>query len=424
MRPTPDIPIASRIAFPPRPTVSIKPADLLRSVYIVGKTGTGKSALLLRLLLGAAERGFGACLIDPTGDLARQALAHLPRGLWNRVVSFRPADADRAVGLNLFRVGPGSSRALVASAAVEAFRALWGSTLFGPRSEHLLRNAALALLETPDATILGLLRILVDADARDAVAARLTDPVVRSFWQREFPSLGKPFAAEVAAPLLNKLGALSAPAVRRALGQVRPKLDMREALDAGRIVIADLSGIGRDGAQLLGAFLVSSVDIAARSRAGLPESERRPFILVADEFHGYVTESFLTLLAEGRKFGLCAALAHQHAAQLPPTIRAAAVGNAGTLIAFALGSEDAELLAPEFWPEASARELARLGRYRIALRLLVDGEPARPDVCDTLAPPQWREPPDTLLRISAERYGRPVTEVDRQIRAALGTLAS
>lgn len=423
MRPQPDIPIAAGLPYrlfrPPGP-IAIRPADLLRSVYVIGKTGTGKSALLLRILLGAAHAGFGACLVDPSGDLARQALAHLPRSHWSRIVSFRPADQERPIGVNLFRPGRGASRALVASAAVEAFRALWGSTLFGPRSEHLLRQAALALLETPDASILGLLRMLVDDEAREKVVARVADPVVRAFWTKEFPALGRSFTAEVTAPLLNKLGALSAPAVRRALGQARPKLDMREALDEGKIVVADLSGVGRDGAQLLGAFLVSSLDIAARGRAEVPEAERRPFILLADEFHGYVTESFLSLLAEGRKFGLCAAVAHQHLAQLPPPIRAAALGNAGTLVAFALGAEDAEVLAPEFWPEADARKLARLERHRIVLRLLVDGEPAPPNECETLPPPPRRDPPETLLRISAERYGRPVEQVDREIRAAIG----
>lgn len=416
------IPIATHDPRSPRVTIDIAPADLLRSLYVVGKTGTGKSALLERVLLGAVDAGFGACLIDPHGDLATRVLGLLPTRHWNRVAMVRPSDAERAIGLAA--LDPGGSRALVASSVVEVFRKLWGETLFGPRSEHLLRHAILALLETPGASLLGLTRLLTDADYRLRLVGRVTDPVVRSYWLKEFPGLGKAFTAEVTSPVLNKLGALTAPAVRRVVGQVSPRLHVREVMDAGGIIVCDLSGVGRDAAAIIGALLVSSIEIAAHSRAALPPFARRPFLLAADEFQSYLTGSFVNLLAEGRKYGLCAALAHQHAAQLTPEVRAAIVGNVGALAAFRLGADDAKLLAPELEPEVTVRDLVSLRRYHLALRLLRDGQPLRPVICQSLPPPPAPPVPETLLHITTMRYGRRVALVDREIAEQLGARAA
>lgn len=418
------IPIAIDDPAEPSQTISIKVQDLLRSMYVVGKTGTGKSALLLRLFLGAAHAGFGVALIDPHGDLAREALAQLPRRDWIRTAILRPADSDRPVGLNLLRPGRETPKALVASSVVEVFRTLWGTDLFGPRSEHLLRNALLLLLESAAPSLVGLVRVVTDADERRKLLVRSRDPLVRTFWLKEFPALGKSFAAEVTAPVLNKLGALSNPSVRRIVGQVAPRLDLRQAMDDGRIIVADLSGIGRDAARLLGALLVSGLEIAAHGRGDTPASERRPFLLIGDEFQTYTTLSFLHLLSEGRKFGLCAALAHQNAAQLSDEVRSAVLGNAGTLVAFALGAEDADLIVKEFSPEFDAYDLRRLRRHRIIMRLLVNGEPMYPIITRTFPPPPKTSVPHTLFRISAERWGRPAERVDREVREAMGMSAA
>jgi DNA helicase HerA-like ATPase len=198
-------------------------------------------------------------------------------------------------------------------------------------------------------------------------------------------------------------------------------MDFRELMDDGRILVVDLSGIGRDAAQFIGALIVTGLDLAAHARAGKPASERSPFLVVADEFHTYMTRSFVSLLSEGRKFGVCAALAHQHAAQLDPEVRAAILGNAGTLATFTLSAEDAKAISPEFAPELSVEDLVRLRRHHLALRLLRNGETKRPMIVRTLPPaPVADEKPETLVRISAERYGRPATVVDREIREALG----
>jgi hypothetical protein len=415
------IPIATHDPRSPRAEVGIRPADLMRSVYLVGKTGTGKSTFLENLLVRSVHAGFGAALIDPHGDLFWRVLENLPARHWNRVAILRPADTGRPVGVNLLNAMSWGSRALVASGVIEIFRTLWGPTLFGPRSEHVLRHAVLAILHTPAATLLGLLRFLVDADYRARALARVTDPVVRVFWAKEYPALGKQFAAEVSAPVLNKLGALASPVVRRIVGQAAPRLDLRQIMNDRRILLVDLSGIGRDAAQFIGAVIVTGLDLAAHSRATARSAERSPHLLVADEFYSYMTRSFLTLLAEGRKFGICAALAHQHAAQLDAETRAAILGNAGTLGAFSLSADDAKAMAPEFAPELTAEDLIRLRRHHFALRLLRNGEPQRPMVVRTLSPvPVSGDVPAGLLRISAERYGRPVEVVDREIGEALG----
>jgi hypothetical protein len=415
------IPIATHDPRSPRAVVSIHSGDLLRSVYLVGKTGTGKSTFLENLFVRSVDAGFGAALIDPHGDLFWRILENLPSRHWNRVIILRPADNGRPVGINLLGALAWSSRALVASGVIEIFRTLWGPTLFGPRSEHVLRHAVLAVLDTPAATLLGLLRFLVDADYRMRALARVTDPVVRVFWAKEYPALGKQFAAEVSAPVLNKLGALASPVVRRIVGQAAPRLDFRQVMDHRRILVVDLSGIGRDAAQFIGAIIVTGLDLAAHARATAHAAERPPFLLVADEFQSYLTRSFLTLLAEGRKFGICAALAHQHAAQLDPETRAAILGNAGTLGAFSLSADDAKAISGEFAPELSVEDLVRLRRHHLALRLLRHGESQRPMVVRTLPPvPVSGDVPDTLLRISSERYGRPADIVDREIREALG----
>lgn len=415
------IPIATHDPKSPNVTIAILPDDLGRSMYVVGKTGVGKSAFLERLLLGAIKAGFGACLIDPHGELADRVLGLLPRGHGPRVVRFAPKD-DCPVGLNLLAGSPETPRALVASELVDVFRKLWGPTLFGPRSEHVLRNSVLMLLENPGTTLPCLTRLLLDEGYRAKLLERVSDPVVRLFWTQEFPALGRAMQAEVTAPVLNKLGALGAPAVRRVLGQARPRFSVRDAMDQGRIVIADLSGIGRDASGLLGALLVAQVTIAAHGRAGTPEAQERPFLLVADEFHAYVTSSFAELLSEGRKFGLAAVLAHQFTTQVPREIFSSIVGNVGALVAFRVSAEDAAVLEPEFAPEITVRHLVDLRRYRIALRLLRHGEPVRPFICRTLPPgtPSVAER-EKICRVSRERYGRAGDRVDREIAAALAS---
>ncbi len=416
---TASIPIAATDEGHGTRTHALSLPDLLRSMWVVGKTGTGKSVLLERVALGAIRANWGCALIDPHGDLANRVLALLPRARWNDVVHFQPKDEAHSIGLNLLSE-PGVPKALLASGIVEVFRRTWGKTLFGPRSEHLLRNAVLALLELPGATLLMLERLLLDEAWRAKTVLRVTDPVVRGFWTREFAQLDRRFAAEVTAPVLNKLGALSAPAVRRAVGQSSPTLVLGRWLERGHLLIADLSGIGRDGAEMLGSLLVTGLSLAAQRRGRLPPEARSPCLLVADEFHAFASASFGDVLAESRKFGLGAVMAHQHLAQLDEGLLAAIRGNAGSIAAFRLGAADAREVSDELGGAIAPVILQGLPRHHVALRLLADGEPRQAAIGVTLPPPAAPPVPETLLRISRERYARPAATVDREISDALG----
>jgi hypothetical protein len=401
----------------------ILPADLLRHVYVVGKTGMGKSALLERLFLAVVERGMGCALLDPHGDLAERVLDRIPSWRLNDVVWLDPADVRRPIGLNLLEHAHAGERPLVASSVLGTFKKVFHE-FWGPRLEHVFRMTLLALLDVPGTTLLGVLRMLVDEGYRSRIVARVRDPLVRHYWTREFPAYGASFAAEVVAPVQNKVGAvLSYPALRLMFGQSRSTLHPRRLMDEGRIVVANLAKgrLGEDASAFVGAVLATSFQLAAYARADVPESARRPFVLVMDEFASFVTQSFAELLAEARKYGLGLVMAHQYLAQLDDNLRAAVTGNAGTTIAFRVGADDAHALAPEFVPELTASDLGRLARHQIALRLSVDGVTSMPFTAETLAPVAGHEGhAGTICRISAERYGRARAEVERSIATMLG----
>lgn len=399
----------------------ILPADLLRSMYIVGKTGMGKSALLERLLLALIDAGMGCALLDPHGDLAVRVLDRIPSRRLNEVVVLDPTDLDQPLGLNLLDHSHPRERSLVASGVLGIFQKIFAAS-WGPRMEHVFRMTLLALLDVKDTTLLGVLRMLVEDNYRAHIVERVRDPLVRFYWLREFPSYGASFAAELVAPVQNKVAAmLATPALRLMLGQPRTTLRAREIMDEGRVLIANLSkgSLGEDASAFLGAVLTTSFQLAAYARADTPEGERRPFVLVIDEFASFATQSFAELLSEGRKFGLGLIMAHQYLAQLDDDLRAAVVGNAGTFVAFRLGADDAFAIEREFSPEFSATDLARLARHQIALRLSVHGVASVPFSAQTLPPVDLSEGhASTLKRISAERYGRSRATVEAMIATA------
>lgn len=401
----------------------IRVPDLLRHVHVLGRTGVGKSAFLERLALGAAEKGMGLALIDPHGDLAARVLDRLPRERTNDLVLLEAWDGSRPIGWNPLAHDDPRDRPLIASGVVGMFRKVFAAS-WGPRLEHILRNAVLALLEVPGGTLQGVLRVLVDAPFRERVVARVEDPLVRFFWQREFAAYPPAFLAEAIAPVQNKVAAvLSSPHLRAILGQRRSTVTATEILGEGRILVADLAKgrIGDDASALLGAALVASFQHAAYARASLPPAARAPFVLIVDEFQNFVTESFCELLAEARKYGLALVVAHQHLSQLDPGLASALLGNCGTLVTFRVGAEDADVLAREFAPELGASDLVRLDRYQIALRLAVDGLTTRPFTATTLPPTGEGSGRTALLRrLSAERYGRDRTTVDAEIVEDLG----
>jgi type IV secretory pathway TraG/TraD family ATPase VirD4 len=354
-----------------------------------------------------AGRGVG--IIDPHGDLAERVLSLIPRHRTNDVVYFNPADAEHPIGLNLLENHGVGDRALVASTVLSIFRKAF-SEFWGPRMEHVFRNALLAALETRGSTLITVLRMLVEPRFRERISARLVDPLVRHFWEEEFARYPPAFAAEVVAPVQNKLGAaLSSPLLRNILGQSSSGFSIRAVMGQRQILIANLSKgrIGEDASALLGAILVGKVQLAAYARARDSAPYRVPFTLYVDEFPSFATPSLGELLAEARKYRLSLVLAHQHLGQLDEELRRAVIGNAGTLIAFRLGAEDAETLSGEFAPELTAHDLTRLDRFQIALRLSVDGATTVPFTAATLPPIEIsanQSAEDVIKRVSRERY--------------------
>lgn len=407
----------------------ILPQDLTRHAYILGRTGTGKTTLLERLFIEQVRAGHGVGLIDPHGDLATRVLEFVPRRRANDVLLFDPTDTERPVGFNVLACDSVAERPLVAAGVLASFRKTF-KEFWGPRLEHVLRNALLALLSVRGATLLGVLRMLTDARFRASVVRSCDDVLVRYFWETEFARYPQAFLAEVLAPVQNKVAAaLTSPTLRTILGQHRATLDPREVMDEGRIFVANLAlgRLGEDASRFLGALLVASFQRAAYARAAMPIERRRPFVLYVDEFQSFVTPSFGELLAEARKYGVGLVLAHQHLGQLDESLRRAVLGNVGSSMIFRVGGEDAQTLSTEFSPELSAEDLTRLDRHQLAVRLAVRGQTTRPFTAVAMPPLADEERTgitEILRRISRERYGRPRAEVEAQILRQLGLEAA
>ncbi len=323
-----------------------------RHVYIVGKSGSGKSTFLFNLAMDDISRGEGVAVIDPHGDLALDILDAIPRSRINDVCYLDVTDTERPVGFNpATRIAP-ERRALAAAGIVSAFKHLWSDS-WGPRLEHFLYHGIAALISRRHATLIDLPRVYTDDRFREQVLRSVTDPETLRFWRGEFPSYTKTFRSEAAAPILNKAGQFTAaPQLRLILGQLAPKLDLAFTMNNRRILIANLAkgAIGEQASNLLGSLLVSHLQLVAMERGSLPPDQRVPFFVHVDEFQTFSSDAFASLLSEARKFATHFSLANQYTDQLPHAVRSAVIGNAGSLVAFRVGSRDAELLAPEFRP--------------------------------------------------------------------------
>ena len=404
--------------------VLLHPEDRAQHLYVVGKTGLGKSTLLRNLILQDLYAGRGVGLLDPHGDLAREVLDAIPRDRTNEVLYFNPGDLAHPVGLNLLPRAPQDQAHLVVSGVLSAFRGIWGSS-WGPRLEYILGHALAALLDHGNLTILALPKLLSDDRFRERVAAKVRDPVVRAFWREEYAGYERRFRLEAIAPLQNKIGRLlgNAP-MRNVFGQTKSRFDAGFLMDQSRIMIADLSKgvIGEDHSRLLGALLLSQFQWAAMQRSGNPDSPRIPFHLYIDEFHSFATDALASILAEARKYGLALILAHQYLDQLTDEIRQSVFGNAGNLIAFRVGQADARLLEDELGGDVKMGNLVSLGKYEFYARLLDQSRMREPFRGRTLPPIQGTAGGRraAVIRRSRERYGRPREEVERKIERWLG----
>lgn len=393
-----------------------------RHLYLIGQTGTGKSTLLLNLLRQDFDSGAGVALLDPHGDLAQAALHYIPRRRTNDLVYIDPADIERPIGFNPLSRVPPDLAPIVADGIVSAFRHVWPES-WGPRLDYILTNAVRALLDVPGATLLMLPRLLIDTPYRVQLIHRhVRDPVVRAYWQNEYAGYTESFRREAIAPIQNKIGkALMTPSLRNMLAQPRSTITPRRLMDEGTIVICNLSkgALGESTAHLLGALLVTAFAQAALSRADAPANERRVFHLYADEFQSFATESFSLILSEARKYALTLTLAHQYLDQLPPPLRAAIFGNAGSIIACRTGASDTPILAEQIGL-GGEDALLDLSNFTAWARLLRDGSPTSPIPLDLFnAPRPLRSSPDRLLTTSRTRFGRDRQEVEEKIRRFL-----
>lgn len=358
----------------------IRQADRLLHLYVVGQTGTGKSTLLASLARQDLTTGRGFCFIDPHGDVVERLAQDAVRCGRPDVTYWNVPDPASPYGYNPLRFVRRDKIPLAVSGVLEAMRKLWADA-WGVRMEHILRNALYALFERPGSTIADVLRLLGEESFRKEVAAGIKNEPVRLFWQKEFSRYSFGYRSDGAAPIQNKIGAfLADPMLRRILTEPQEDLHLRAIMDRGGVLLVNLAKgqIGEDSANLLGSLLVSTIGLAAFSRADMAAASRRPFALMIDEFHNFTTLSIATMASELRKYGISLVLAHQHLAQLESDVRHAVLGNAGTIISFRIGAEDAAYIARELSPVFRPQDLIALPNYHLYLKLMIDGTPSRP----------------------------------------------
>ncbi len=397
----------------------IKTDDRRRHVYVVGKTGMGKTVMLENMAIQDIQQGKGIGFVDPHGEAAERLLSFVPQSRVNDVVYINPADLDYPIAFNIMEKIDVEHRHLVAGGLMGVFKKIWPD-VWSARMEYILNNCILALLEYPGATLLGVNRMLADADYRKKVVDKITDPVIRAFWVQEYARYTQRYEVEATAAIQNKVGQfVSAPLIRNIIGQVRSSIDMRDIMDKQKILIMNLSKgrIGEDNSRLLGALLITKLQLAAMSRVDMPEEKRKDFFLYVDEFQNFATTSFVNVLSEARKYRLALILGHQYITQMEEEVRDAVFGNVGTIISFRVGAEDAEWLEKEFTPEFMAADLVNLGKYNVYLRLMIDGLAGRPFSAETLGP--WPKPEksyqEKIIKASRERYSTPRQKVEDKI---------
>lgn len=403
----------------------IKRDDRRRHVYIIGKTGMGKSEMLKQMIYSDIQAGHGLCVVDPHGELAESILDFIPPHRINDVVYFDPADMEYPIAFNIMESVDPNVRHLVASGLIGVFKKIWADS-WGPRLEYVLRNAILALLDYPGSTLLGTMRILVDKTYRRKVIDKIKDPVVRSFWVDEYSKYPDRFQAEAIAPIQNKVGQfLSNALIRNVVGQVKSSIDIRDVMDNQKILILNLSKgrIGEDTSALLGAMMITKIQLAAMSRIDTPEHERKDFYLYVDEFQNFATESFANILSEARKYRLNLIIAHQYIEQLDEKVQAAVFGNVGTIVCFRIGAADAEILVKEFSPYVTEEDLVNLAKWQIYLKLMIDGVASAPFSANTLAPVHINHGNrDKIIKVTRERYAQPRNVIEDKISRWAGSL--
>jgi type IV secretion system coupling TraD/TrwB family protein len=400
-------------------------SDRSRHVYIIGQTGAGKSGTLELFALSDIFHGQGYAIIDPHGDFAVDNMKFIPGSRMDQVVYFNPADTAFPLGFNPLEVTNPEQKTNISSEVIGVLKRMFGES-WGPRLEYILRYTILALLDRPTTTMLDITRMLTDKKFRKETLSYSKDTVVLQFWNVEFASWTEKFQAEAIAPVLNKVGAFTAnPIIRNIIGQPKSTFNIREIMDDGKILIVNLSKglIGEDNASILGAFLVTKVQLAAMSRSDIPDiKDRRPFYLYVDEFQNFATDSFATILSEARKYGLNLTVANQYTSQMSETVRDAVFGNVGTMISFRVAAGDAALLGKQFEPQFEPNDLIQMHNRHFIINMVIAGEKAPAFSATTLnLPPAQIDNSDKIIENTRRLYSRSRAEVEAEISAAINT---
>ena len=401
----------------------IKSKDRSRHMYVIGKTGMGKSTVLENMAVQDIKNGEGLAFIDPHGKSADLLLDYIPKERVEDVIYFAPFDVDHPIAFNVMEDVGYDKRHLVVSGLMSAFKKIWVDA-WSARMEYILSSTLLALLEYPGSTLLSINRMFSDKEYRKKVVENVTDTTVKAFWEEEFARYTDRFAAEATPAIQNKVGQFTSnPLIRNIIGQPNSSFDLRKVIDEKKIFIVNLSKgrIGEVNANLLGSMIITKLYLSAMSRADVEEEELNKlpnFFLYVDEFQSFANESFADILSEARKYKLNLTLAHQYIEQMAEEVRDAVFGNIGTMITFRVGAYDAEVLEKEFAPKFIAEDLVNLGFAQIYLKLMIDGVSSAPFSARTLPP---IEPPEFSLRkriveYSREKYSNPRSSVEESMK--------
>ena len=386
----------------------IRGKDRLRHVYIVGKTGSGKSWLINNMAIEDIRKGAGIAVLDPHGDAIDAIMDFIPKSRINDVCYFNPADPDYAYPLNILEVHNNSQRELIVSGIIGIFYKLYSNS-WGPRLEHILRNVLFTLVYTENATLADILRILSDAKYRKKIVDTIEDPLIKQFWKSEFDGMSDKFANEAISPILNKVGQfVTSPLIRKVIAYPKSKVNIQEIMDNKKIFLCDLSQgkLGEDNATLLGSMLITQIQISAMNRAFIAEDKRVPFYLYVDEFQNFATSSFTKILSEARKYKLGLTLANQYITQIDPLIMGAIFGNIGSITSFNVGAKDADIIYKEFGSEIEAEDLTTMNKFQMLTRITIDGSMSKTFSSYSLTLPKnisgHRE---KIIEQSRKRYG-------------------
>ena len=413
----------ARADFKGKPTVfGIKRVDRRRHMYLIGKTGTGKSTLIANMAVNDMRNREGVAVIDPHGDLSDILLDYVPSFRLNDVVYLDAADRNYPFRLNLFEGAESGQHDLIASGIVAIFYKLYHYS-WGPRLEYVFRNAILTLLPQPSSTLVDIPRLLPDRGVREKIVSQSKDRILVNFWKKEFEGMSERLQAETISPILNKVGQfVSSTLIRNIIGYPHSTIDLSKIMNEGKILILNLSQgkLGEDNSSLLGAMVVTKLQLAAMERVNVPESERRDFFLYVDEFQNFATTSFIKILSEARKYRLSLVLANQYIAQVPEDVQKAILGNVGSLVSFVVSAQDAHVLAQEFGDVYKEEDLVALDNWQVVVKMAIEGKTSRPFVANTLPLPRSRNLNRAkIVRVSRERYAKPLTkEESRETKSA------